>query len=388
MRRVTPFALLALLLFLPCQAEPPADFDKGRVKAMLAAAEDHARRAEAQFGAVDEKPVLLKPGAAEVSVDCDAGQSVNQVLTRRLSRYLTVNLSGTCRESILVERPGITLSGTLAGGAVIDPPEGPAIKALWAHELRLADLTLTGATDGLLALASRGMVLERVRAVDNEMWGVYLESSTAEIRDSELSRNAEPIFLFKHSTADVHDSVMEDNAPWGPWTLRQSTMMIYDSTMRRNTWGLFVGNHSHMTVEDSTLGEPGTAALAGVRFTGSLILRRSEVHTVVFAFENSYLGINRSTIGTDAAKTELWVGYGSYLDVWGGPTIINADIWLVASGEAEVWIPEPIHGDVYIAEFGEGAFYTGAPIEGGVYCWDRGRAFCSPHPTDGVHDCE
>jgi hypothetical protein len=163
--------------------------------------------------------------------------------------------------------------------------------------------------------------------------------------------------------------------------------MAYNTTMRRNRVALFAGAFSNFGVFDSIVGVPGTSALAWARYQGMVAFHGSEVHSTVVAIESSHLEIRGSTIGTADFKPDLWVGYGSFLDVWAG-SVINANIWLYASGATEVWNAEPIHGDVYIYEFGEGIFYTDAPIDGAVICWDRGRALASPAPAGGMHDCE
>jgi len=353
---------------------------------------ERATLAVARLGAATESVFATRPGAMEISIDCDTGRSVNAALRTNPSRHLTVNLSGTCDESIRVERPGVTLSGTLAGGAIIDPLGGPAIRALGAHELELVDLTLTGGTDGLLARASHDMVLERVRAVDNLDYGIFLESSTALIMDAELSRNATPVLAQNHSTVRIWGALMEDNSFDGPYAFANSLMVIRDSTMMGNSSGPNGHDYASIYLYDSTVEYPGTLAVSGAWRTCSLYFSGSEVYTRTRAYSKSMLSIyNGSTIGTDGVKANIWVAWDSLLKMWDGaaPTVIHANVNVVISSKADVYLAEPMHGDVYVSSFGEGAFYTGAPIDGVVFCDYRGRALCSPHdPAGGMFGCE
>ena len=393
MRRITPLALFALLLSLPAWSGSPVEIDRAGMKMMIEEKVAHATGAVARHGAVTEGAFVAAPGITEIFVDCDAGRSVSQVLRTNPRRYLTIHLAGTCQESIDVERPGVTISGTLAGGAIIDPPDGYAIRALGAHELKLVDLTLTGATDGLVAVASREMTLERVRAVDNLDYGILLEASTAVIGEAELSRNQTPILVANHSTATIQDSLMEDNPYDGPFALANSKMLILNSTMLRNGYGPNGWDSVVIRVVGSTVEYPGSGARpTGVSGASRLDIRGSDVHTRVLVWGHSMLEVwQGATIGSDTVKSRITLAGNSYLEVadFGAtPTIINADVVLYSSATADVYPEEPIRGDAYIGWFSEAGFYNAAPMQGSVYCWNRGRAQCDLDPIGGVHDCE
>jgi hypothetical protein len=239
----------------------------------------------------------------EGQVDCDAGGSVQKALAGAFARRVVLHLSGTCRESVVVDRPGVTLTGSLSGTAVIDPPDedgipiGPAVYAFGAHELTLEDLTLRGGTDGLEAHGSRKMQLTRVSAVENDFcgescWpsGVYLNGSEATIVDSDLSSNFGPLWVERHSTAIVTDTVMENNDSDGPFAAGGSYLSMQRCSLLGNGLGPQAFYYSTTIVADSSVGAPGSPEWSAAWSTGSLLLSGTEIHGDVSVSRDSVLG--------------------------------------------------------------------------------------------------
>jgi hypothetical protein len=308
-------------------------------------------------------------------VDCDAGGSVNKALAAAFARRVVLHLWGTCRESVVVDRPGVTLSGSLSGTAVIDPPDedgipiGPAVYALGAHELTLEELTLRGGTDGLEAHASRKMQLTRVSAIENDFcgescWpsGVYLNASEATIADSDLSSNFGPLWVEQHSTAIVTDTVMQNNTD-GPFSAGNSYLSMRRCSLQGNELGPQAFYYSTTIVADSSVGAPGSPEWSAAWLTGSLLLSGTEIHGDVSVSKDSFLQL-------------------------GGSASLDGTIMVTQSSYAEIGRSVSMTGSIYVIKFSDAYIGTAQPVVGSVFCSDRSRAVCREWPTGGMDGCE
>jgi hypothetical protein len=311
-------------------------------------------------------------------VFCDAGASVNKALAAAHARRVVLHLFGTCRESVVVDRPGVTLTGSLSGTAVIDPPDeggipiGPAVYALVAHELTLEDLTLTGATYGLDAHASHRMQLTRVNAVENQVcpdcpWGaamgIHLNGSEAKIVDSNLSSNNTPLWVDNHSTAIVTATAMENNSSDGPFALTHSYLEIAGCTLRDNGAGPQAVVASFTWVRDSTVESPGYAGWS-------------------YAVHSSHLWVTGTEINGNVAASR-----GSHLRLDDGVSL-DGTIWVLRSSGAQIETDGAIRGQVLVQKFSDAYVDTEQAIDGSVVCSDRSRATCTTWPTGGVDGCD
>lgn len=100
------------------------------------------------------------PGPVAVSVDCAAGQTVQQAIdTADPAQPLTVTISGTCTESVEFFRDNVTLQAAASGGAIASPPGrgGPAL-TVEGRNVSLQSLALTGNGAPSLVTASGATV--------------------------------------------------------------------------------------------------------------------------------------------------------------------------------------------------------------------------------------
>src|SRR3954469_24191646 len=80
--------------------------------------------------------------ARTVDVDCDKRESVTEAVAKAdPATPIVVRISGTCRETVRIDRSDVTLAGMSSTDAVIRPPSlngqpsGPGIRARNAHGL-------------------------------------------------------------------------------------------------------------------------------------------------------------------------------------------------------------------------------------------------------------
>jgi len=352
---------------------------------------------------------FVGPPVLERAIDCDVGQSITHTLSRAVARRVVLHLSGTCRESVTIDRPGVTLTGARSGTAVIDPPEdgegipiGPAIYAIGAHELTLEDLTLRGGTFGLEAYASRRVQLTRVNAIENTecgdscTWpqGVYLNASEAVISDSSLSNNTSPLWVDQNSTAVVSDTVMENNSGDGPFSMSNSFLSLSRCRLLGNGLGPQAATYSSTRVYDSVVGSAGYNGWTAAWNTSELRIFRTEIHGRIQGTQDSQVRLGGVQFGTSSPYDIIQLNLSSNLFITdssrdGSPVIgeINGNINLWAFSTATIQAEGVINGSIALYDFSDvDAWFT--PILGSVECASRSRAFCNPHPLGGVHGCE
>ena len=398
-----------------------------RVAAKLASLErlgksDVSSRAAARRSAA--APVVSASGSETVAVDCTRGRSISDAIAKSKARYLRVVVSGTCAESVVVERPGVTISGAAAGGATIEaaheplgPPTGAAIRALGAHELALEDLTLTGGLNGLDATDSRRMSLTRIKANDNpgvgvlflDGYGVRLDASEATISDSEFSRNGYashvfepsggPILVVNGSRAEIAGCTMDQNRSDGPFSLYNSVLFLSGCTMTMNGLGPQAIGHSRTHVRSSTLdGSEDDFAVqdSELTYTDSTItgMNRS------FAGGDSILRYTRSSVqtgGLTAFTSSTLEFLGSTL-VWEPCVGCEEDeqpavpfLFVSSHSFADVRRSGAVESNVaalvFLDKFSDGSFETAAPI-GRVQCSKRSRVITNLPPLGGTSGCE
>ena len=107
----------------------------------------------------DETPLSWSQGGGQgpqnVTVDCTTGGSINQVLQQNQNSEapLTINIKGTCVESVNVHRDNVTLQAVSPGDGIQAPsPNDPALVLDGSRNVFLGQLTLT--TKGLGAVLS------------------------------------------------------------------------------------------------------------------------------------------------------------------------------------------------------------------------------------------
>jgi hypothetical protein len=93
------------------------------------------------------------PQSVTVTVHCGVfGQSVQQAINKAdPNQPLTVNIIGTCKESVTINRDNVTLNASAPGAGIQAAPGGNALSLNDARRINLNQLTLTGGNNTLSA---------------------------------------------------------------------------------------------------------------------------------------------------------------------------------------------------------------------------------------------
>lgn len=90
-------------------------------------------------------PPGSSPGPASVTVDCAAGQSVQQALDANASATsIDITIKGTCRESININRDDVSLNAFSSGDGLATAASPQPVVAINGRRVRINGLTITG----------------------------------------------------------------------------------------------------------------------------------------------------------------------------------------------------------------------------------------------------
>lgn len=110
-------------------------------------------------------------GAIERKVDCDKGQSIQQVLDtapNAAGDRFEISVSGTCEEIVIIRRNAVSIEGdaTIVGG----------IRVFQASDVWLYDLTVTGPGIGIGVAGSNSLRLTGIKLIGNDGHGLTVSS--------------------------------------------------------------------------------------------------------------------------------------------------------------------------------------------------------------------
>lgn len=148
-----------------------------------------------------------------VAVDCGAGDTIAKALTLGDERKpMLVQISGTCSESVLIERDDVTLAAAFAGATVTGPDPATDVIRIIASRVTIDGLTVTGGRNGITADAAPGArvrntvvqgttrngisyirgasgVIDGATVTGNPQNGITLDAASATIINSQVTQN-------------------------------------------------------------------------------------------------------------------------------------------------------------------------------------------------------
>jgi len=184
-----------------------------------------------------------------VSVDCDAGETIAKALTKGDERKpLLIQISGTCSESILIDRNDVLLTST--SGSTVQGTD-PAINVIvvTASRVTIDGLTVTGGRNGITGdgsphLMVRNTVVKNtgrtginyghgssgtvdgVTVHNNPRDGIAIESASATVLNSQVSQNGRHgVGVFDGGSARI--GIYNANNAGGNTTSRNAVNVVH-----------------------------------------------------------------------------------------------------------------------------------------------------------------
>ncbi|HEU4596714.1 MAG TPA: hypothetical protein VFS10_16370 [Pyrinomonadaceae bacterium] len=246
-------------------------------------------------------PALAAPPAVTEKVNCHKGESINKALAKHSdAASLVVEISGLCKENVVVTRDRVTLRGadpaTDGIEAIANVEQTDA--AVWVRSAQLVtveNLKLTGGFSGLLAteVSVPHLRVNNCRMEGNVQWGAQLELALLVAEDTTFGPNERfSVGVFAGSRFECHGctltlsptSTVRDNL----FVLSGSQALMFDSALVNG--GVNSGNSGVNFTDSSIEAFPGAVAvLAGG--SSNVGLARTQVEGPMRFFASTTAGL-------------------------------------------------------------------------------------------------
>lgn len=343
--------------------------------------------------AAPTRPVGARAPTTTEKVNCHKGESINKALTKHPGAALVVEISGMCRENVVVTRDRVTLRGSDPGtdGVEAAADDEQTDAAVWVRDAQLVtveNLKLTGGFSGLLAsnVGVPFLRLKNCRLEGNNQWGAQLELALLDAADTTFGPNTRfSVGVFNGSRFGctrctltlAPDSTTRDNI----LALGGSQVILFESALVNG--GINAGNSSVNLTDSSVQAFPGASA--------------------VVAGASSSLGFVRTQVAgsfrLSSGSTTNLRGVTQTLGPAPGPPNIAEDASFVKIGSAPQpcptppcspgpFIPSNVHG-FNLSNFAKLSLIEGAQLTGNINCIFGADAFCQfPASVSGTANCQ
>jgi hypothetical protein len=180
-----------------------------QVEHKVKALKKRVKQLEAQ---VAELQTQLLP--VEVSVDCTPGNNISDALAAHAdgTGLLTIRVTGTCTESVVIARSNVVLEGG-AASVIQTPPNniyGVSIVDN-ASNVTLRNLTVNGGTAAILASRGGHASLINVVAQQASSGMMALDNGVLDVTGSTVRNNSQGVYAARGGVVSVSNSTIELN---------------------------------------------------------------------------------------------------------------------------------------------------------------------------------
>jgi hypothetical protein len=153
-------------------------------------------------------------GPVAVNVDCGAGQSLATAL-RTAGRPLTVTVSGTCNENVVVNRDDVVLVAG-AGGAIVAPDPNANALNIIADRVTVDGLSVSGGTSGIVATGATRFLMRNCTVGPTSRTGIVVfQGSQGSIESCTVQNNSSDGIAVVAAVATILGSTVTNNGRTG-----------------------------------------------------------------------------------------------------------------------------------------------------------------------------
>jgi hypothetical protein len=261
---------------------------------------------------------LLPPATAApattVAVDCNRGQTIaNAFLQGDPRKALIVNIRGSCKESVVIDRDNVTLRGDPS--ATIYWPDGSAdLVIVNANGLTLQNLTLTGGNFGVRQEHAVRVMITGCTIQDTAGNGIHEWVGDARVVNSTIQRaGGNGVNVMRGGTVAISGSQILDSKNSGIYVTGNAFVSVGSSTISGSAAdGVSLQNGSVGTFSNTVISESGrdpTKSGMGLKIIGS----RVDVGPGNSIINNPQNGVGVYGGGTAAISNNTISG-----NIWGG----------------------------------------------------------------------
>ncbi len=171
-----------------------------------------------------------------IRVDCNDGESINRVITRsNLAQRLTISVTGTCVENVVIDRDHVRLNATPRASIVAARSEDPFPSAV----------AVLGATN---------VTIQGFASISGGFFAVLISNgSQADVRNNTLHAANQGLGIWGNSSAVVEDNWIHDNST-GILVIQSSSVVARRNRIDSNIDGVRVFDSSHGEFSDNEVG--------------------------------------------------------------------------------------------------------------------------------------
>ena len=187
------------------------------------------------------------------TVACTAGETINGALARGDSRKpVTIQVSGTCTENVVIARDDVTILGMAAGVSAADPSR----PTIWVQGTRVVvgGLAVNGGLHAIEVSGGNAVTIQSVALYGATANGLYVVNGAATVTDSSITNSGEAGILLRDAAARVIDGQIFGNMGPGIHAVRNSGASTYETTIRNNAVGILFDTGSTVVMNGDTIG--------------------------------------------------------------------------------------------------------------------------------------
>jgi hypothetical protein len=156
---------------------------------------------EALQSQIDTLNASVNQGAIEIDVDCAAGESISGAIASvgDVPNPLLVTISGTCSESVILQRNDVTLRGQSPGDGI----NGffAVLASRGASHINVESMTLSGTRAGLACWNGASVTASNVTIINSSTGVSAFNGGTCQVIDSVIDNNFNGVSVSTNSNA-------------------------------------------------------------------------------------------------------------------------------------------------------------------------------------------
>jgi len=150
-------------------------------------------------------------------VDCASGDTVTKALTRGDDRKsLTILISGTCTESVVINRSDIKLGAAAPGATLIGPDGAIDVIRVTGSRVTIDGIAVTGGRNGITADGAAGLIVQNALVQGTGRTGIaYAHGASGIVDGVAVTGNARDGIAVDSASAAIINSQVTQNARHG-----------------------------------------------------------------------------------------------------------------------------------------------------------------------------
>jgi hypothetical protein len=162
------------------------------------------------------------------TVDCAAGETVARALRHGDERKsLTILISGTCSEHVVINRSDIKLAPAAAGGTISGPDPAIDVIRVTGTRVTVDGITVTGGRNGITADGAAGLIVQNALVQNTGRNGITFAHGASGIVDgATVTGNARDGVAIDAASGTVINSQVNQNARMGVGVFNGGTARV------------------------------------------------------------------------------------------------------------------------------------------------------------------